>query len=379
MLSNIFYLPLASQSNNIFYWFDHMNDKPKEKIYVIGNGWASYHFVKNLDKRKFNPIIIAPNQKVLDTTKLRNRIFDKEAIVEFSNKYADFVQDELEDINIENKMLITKSGNKYKYNKVVLGIGSESNDYNISGINEYTYKFKSIKDVDIIRDKLSSDFINKKIYIIGTGVTGIEIASKLGLSYNIQMIEGLDSILPGYSNKTKSLIFNYMCNQKNIKIDLNNLVKSIDDKTINIKTNNKDLSYFYDKKNDIIIWTGGVRFNGFEKTKLFNTLSKITTIKERGIEVNDDFTIGSENNIYCLGDMVSNKGNPSAQNARIQGEWLAKYFNNNFNKKYLEKNKFESKSSGKLIHLNDNLYLESEYYSGYIPNFIEKIFDFLIK
>jgi NADH dehydrogenase FAD-containing subunit len=95
--------------------------------------------------------------------------------------------------------------------------------------------------------------------------------------------------------------------------------------------------------------------------------------------VGDDFSIGKELGIYCIGDMVANKGPPSAQNARIQGEYLARYFNSGFDKNFLETNKFEVKSAGKLVHLLKDTYLESEYYSGFIPWIVNGIIEWVNK
>lgn len=66
---------------------------------------------------------------------------------------------------------------------------------------------------------------------------------------------------------------------------------------------------------------------------------------------------------------------PTAQNAKNQAEWLAGYFNSNFDKKYIKSNPYKVKSKGKLIHLPNELYLESEYYTGNVPYFIIKIME----
>jgi len=355
----------------------------KEKIYVIGNGWGSYFFVKNLYKSKYEPIIISPNKKVLDTPKLTNRVINSNENVEFENNHAKHIEDILDDIDIENKLLITKNKNSYNYSKVVLSIGSEPNDFNIEGVNENTLKLKSIQDADIINQKLNSINSYKNVYIIGSGITGIELASKINKSYNVILIEGLNSILQGFNDLTKNAVSKYLIKEKNnITIKLNHLVKSIQKDKISVlhknnnQNNNENINY---DKNDLIIWSAGVRFNGYGKTQLYNTLNKISPIKPRGLNVNDDFSIGKNIDIFCIGDMVSNAGPPTAQNAKNQAEWLAKYFNNNLSKEYLENNKYEIQSKGKLVHLDKVTYLESKYYSGYIPNFICKMIDYFQK
>lgn len=354
--------------------------KPKEKIYVIGNGWASYYFVKNLNKHMYEPIIIAPNKKVLNTPKLVNYLLDSNEVVEFPNPYAKIIPDMLEDINLDKKILITKSGSSYPYSKVVLAIGSEPNDFGIPGVESHTYKFKTIQDANLLRDRLYSSTINNQIYVVGSGITGIELASKIGKVFNVKVIEGFGTILPGHDDLTKNIIRQHLeQTQRYIDIQTNTMVKSIGDNSIDLMINNNKIVLNFDNKKDLIVWTGGVRFNGFGKTKLFNTLNTITPIKPRGLDVGEDFSLKPNFPIYCIGDMVANAGPPSAQNARIQGEWLAMYFNSGFDNKYFQTNKFESTSKGKLVHLVNDIYLESEYYSGFIPGIIDNIIEWINK
>ena len=55
------------------------------------------------------------------------------------------------------------------------------------------------------------------------------------------------------------------------------MVKSIKNKIITMKIQSqKTIDEEYTPIEDIIIWTGGVRFNGFGKTRLIESLNKIT-------------------------------------------------------------------------------------------------------
>ena len=166
---------------------------------------------------------------------------------------------------------------------------------------------------------------------------------------------------------------------KTLQIQLSQMVKSIDKNliTMEIQSDKKKIQEYYNSNHDMIIWTGGVRFNGFGKTQLFRTLNSIVPIKPRGVDVESDFSLKDQNSIYCLGDMVSNAGPPTAQNAKNQAQWLAEYFNSDFDLEYIKKNPYKVKSNGKLIHLANKTYLESKYYSGYIPSFIIKLIECL--
>lgn len=379
MLNNTLYalsIYLPKTAND----FLNANKKPREKVYIVGNGWASYYFAKNLNKFKYEPIIIAPNTRVLNTPKLVNRVFDPNAEVEFSNPYGTKIVDMVEDIDIDNKQLVTKSGSKYDYRRVVFAIGSEPNDFGIPGVKEHTYKFKTIQDADIIGKKLHTDIrLNSTIYVIGSGITGIELSSKIeqGL-FGVKIIEGMGSILPGCNGETKMNITKHLdIHNPLIKIKLSHMVKSICSNAIDMKIQPEKniINEKYKPYKEMIIWTGGVRFNGFGKTQLFHTLNSITPIRPRGLEVNPDFSLSDNDTIYCLGDMIGNQGPPTAQNAKNQAIWLAGYFNSGFDTGYIKSNPYKVKSKGKLIHLANGTYLESKYYSGFVSSFIVKLIE----
>lgn len=398
MLSNTLYAA-STYLPNIVNDYIKENKKPREKVYVVGNGWATYYFVKNLNKFKYEPIVVAPNARVLNTPKLVDRIFDPNIAVDFPNPYCEHISDIVDDIELDNKELVTKSGTKFPYGRVVFAIGSEPNDFGIRGVNEHTYKFKTILDADTIGKKLNSDMgLNSSIYIVGSGITGIELGSKIeqGL-FEVKIIEGLGTILQGLNDKTKLDIEKYFLKYNlSTQIKLSHMVKSIDSNIIRIEIpqhsfesidvygkviwnpNMFDPNIIEEKYNpdkQMIIWTGGVRFNGFGKTQLFHTLNSIKPIKPRGLEVEQNFSFGANDDIYCLGDMVGNMGPPTAQNAKNQAIWLAGYFNSDFDAKYEKLSPYKVKSNGKLIHLANGTYLESKYYSGFIPDLVVKLIE----
>jgi NADH dehydrogenase FAD-containing subunit len=361
----------------------------REKVYIIGNGWSSYYFCKNLDKTKYEPIIIAPNKKVLNTTKLVKYVFDTSTDVEFENPYAEIIDDFLINIDFENKCLILMDKSIPYDKNIVLAIGSEVNYYGVEGAKEHSFPLKTLSDAKNLNYVLNNNLNNpiNTINVIGSGPTGIELCSlldkynsrfKTSQFFNIKLIEGMDNILPGFSDKTKLDINQYFSKNSSLSIFKNYLVNEILPK--HILTADK-----YDFKSDLTIWTGGVKFNGFGRTLLFDTLNNLlddkNKITPRGISVNDNFAIDSDKlnkstntNIHCLGDMVANKGPPTAQNAKHQAQWLANYFNNNMNINKVEP--YKTKSYGKVLHLKDKLYIESDYYTGFMPQWMDTMIEF---
>ena len=380
-LSNSFW----SFKNKISY-YDKGKDT-REPIHIVGNGWATYYFVKNLNKNKFIPIVISPNKQVLDTTKLVDLATGRigESDVQFTNPYITMthIDDKVKSIDNICNNIHTDSGRTIKYKHLVLAIGSEPNDFGITGvagINPYVNKFKTIEDAKDIREKLSkySGIIPQKVIIIGTGITGLELGTKIHTDYNIDLtfIEAAPTIIPGQilTQPTIKFIQNYLQPIPACTILTDHKVTSVEyDNKNNINKintiNSRGSKHHEFKQNDIAIWTGGVRINGYNSgSELFKSLEIIcnTKIKSRGVDVKENFTIYK--NIYCIGDMVANCGPPTAQNAKVHGKYLAEYFNNGFksNTKYYV-------SRGTIIHLGDQTYIETPYYQGLINKFVEKL------
>jgi len=147
-------------------------------------------------------------------------------------------------------------------------------------------------------------------------------------------------------------------NKSNIVLELSNKVQKIDKQFIVASENNKQNNFRY----DLSIWTCGIKPNGLLKTLTTNKFS-----------VNKNLQF--EDSIYAIGDIIASKdhGPPTAQNAKQQGEYLAKYFNNNF-----EGVPYKYEEKGKIIHTKDWLIIETSYGSFRLPYFIEPIIDYFI-
>ena len=149
----------------------------REEIYIVGNGWSSYYLTKYLDKTKYKTIIISENKNITNTPKLVKSLFN-EKNNNFENPYSNIILDKV--IDIKDNKIITKNNNKFDYKNVVFCIGSDTNDYGIEGVKEYSFKFKTINDKDKLKDKLKDNNI-KNICVIGSGAVGIELSVLLNV------------------------------------------------------------------------------------------------------------------------------------------------------------------------------------------------------
>jgi len=351
----------------------------KKNVVVVGYGWGGKAFCDNINTDKYNVIVISKNNYMLNTPKLKNCIidspnyFDKKLMIENKKSEITFVIDECIEIDKKNKFIETKNGsntiindndakffvsydNKISYDYLIVSVGSEINDFGINGVKENCYFLKTIDDLNNLKNKMEKEDNDKPIIILGGGPVGIEMAFELSKKYkNIKILEATNSILPMFSKPACEFIKKEL-EKNNIELLLDTPAMKVEKNKV-ISKNNKNINF------DIAIWTGGIKQNSF--------LKKIT---------NDKFIVNDylkwSNEIYAIGDNIASKdlGPPTGQNAKQQGKYLAKYFNNDF-----KGNPYKYQEIGKLIHTKNDILLESNGNLLLIPYFIEPLLDYFIE
>lgn len=111
------------------------------------------------------------------------------------NAGIDFLQDEVTKIDRQNKLVITKSGQEFQYEKLIIATGSKPYVPDIKGKNlENVFVVPKNKEyLDKMLEKLNN--LNK-IIVIGAGFIGIEVSEQLTYSgKNVTIIEILPHIL----------------------------------------------------------------------------------------------------------------------------------------------------------------------------------------
>src|SRR5919106_1422755 len=75
---------------------------------------------------------------------------------------ADFLEDNLESMNLEKRKVITKTGIEYSYDYIIIALGAIDAYYSVKGAQQYSYSFRSVGDALKLRDaitKLPSDSV----------------------------------------------------------------------------------------------------------------------------------------------------------------------------------------------------------------------------
>ncbi len=326
-------------------------------VVVIGGGFGGLKFLQRarsskiqftlIDKQNhhlFQPLLYQVATAVLSPANIAFPI--RRMFKNFKN--VKVILDEATDINREDKTVTISSGEKIKYDQLVVSTGSRHSYFGNDDWSEYSNGLKGINDALQIRERLLRAFEkaeneknieNRNKYlnfvVVGGGPTGVEMAGSIAeIAYknmkeefrnfkssdaNVYLIEATEKILPMYSDRLSGKAEKYLIdfgvqvrtNEKVIKIE-NDLV--VTDKE-SIETDN-------------VIWAAGN-----EASPIIKKLNTKTDSEGRAI-VDPDCSIKEDGNVFVIGDAANykNKNNSTlpgiAPVAIQQGKYLAKIIKN---------------------------------------------------
>jgi NADH dehydrogenase FAD-containing subunit len=341
--------------------------QPKQSVVLVGFGYAGRTFYKNLDKSKYDikvilggvPTVTQP--KFIDS--LKNGTSEQIYLIPKDNNTF-LVHDRVESISGNS---IRTSNRSLNFDYLVMAIGHETNTFNIQGVDKHCLYFTTHQDLENIKELKSNghEHPNRplKIAVVGAGLAGLEVAGYLSGLHDVDVIEYCTNILPSMKSKTQSDIYNLLQSKHRVNFKLGTQLLSVEEndvtkrKIVSTKvggTLSETVEY------DVVIWTAGIQPNSNMK-KLFETH-----------KVNPHLKVTTAENVYAIGD-CNDTVPKSAQNAKLQGEYLAEVFNSNF----VDSKGYIFKSMGIIIRLPDNVYIETKYYSGFAPRFVHDIVQWL--
>jgi len=306
----------------------------QKPIVIVGAGFAGMTFALNLKNLNPSlPILVVDSEtnfifKPLMYEVLSIEIKSWEASPKFANIFSDagitFLRNCLTKISFKENVLEFSDELKLSYQYLVICTGSIPNSFIIKGVEENCYFFNYVHDLNKLNSvlKKSQDTaLHKKLFIVGGGPSGIELACKIKDiftdQFEINLIEKSNEIL----NKNK--IFNReqaekALEKRKINVLLNSTVKEVSETKISISSEVGITSL--DK--DIVIWTAGVKPNlSYLET---NEITK----KFGRILVNNNLQIENHKNCFAIGDISVIEGMEdlpiTAQVAMQEGNHLAK-------------------------------------------------------
>ena len=280
----------------------------KTDILIIGAGPAG--IVSAVTARKYYPekrIIVVKNVKngVVPCgipymfQSLKNPEENKLGTQVLENNNIEVVVDEAVKILRVDKIVETKSGDRYFYEKLILATGSLPIIPKIPGINKKGI-YPIYKDLDYLKNLVEEVKKVRDVLILGGGFIGVEFADEISKirGLNVHLAEILPHLLANSFDEELSILA-----EEKLKA-----------KGVNVLTNTKVVEFLGDEKVD------RVRFENGEELKIDLAILGIGAIpnaklaedagldldKGRGIWV-DEYMRTSDPDIFAIGDCASKR------------------------------------------------------------------------
>jgi len=367
----------------------------KKKIIVVGGGFAGIQFIKKLDEKLFDVLLIdkinhhqfQPLFYQVATSQLEpssisfplRNIFKKKNNVQI--RLATVLRID------KTKNTITTSIGDFDYDYLVIAIGCTTNYFGNKIIKENSLTLKTTYDAITIRNHILNTFENIisaseeekqslfNFVIVGAGPTGVELSGAFaeikkdvlpkdyrGIDFsrlNILLIEGTKNTLNNMSNTAQFASKQYL-EKMGVKIFTETFVKNYDGNILTLNTGETI-------RTKTVIWAAGVAGNTIE-----GLTPEIITTTNR-LKVNRINKVFESENIFAIGDIaymetpLYPKAHPQLANVAINhAKLLAK------NLYRLEQNRvttnFEYKDLGSMATIGRNkavVDLPFLHFSGY--------------
>lgn len=212
-------------------YVDRTNDETKkEKIVVLGSGWAAIKFLQNIDTtNKYDVTVVSPRNYFLFTPFLPSCVvgtveprsivepirqllrYEARPLVRKLLKQDDFDADSFEEarffesactkIDVKQNCVFCQDVSfvsgpcdafRLDYDKLIVAVGATTNTFNIPGVKEHAMSLKQVTDATIMRDRMLDAFETAALQddpaektklcsfvVVGAGPTGVEFAAEL--------------------------------------------------------------------------------------------------------------------------------------------------------------------------------------------------------
>jgi NADH dehydrogenase len=244
-----------------------------------------------------------------------------------------FRQTDVQSIDIEAREVVTADG-RFPYDRLVLSVGSVTNDYGIRGVREHAFGMKYLAEAQEVRRRILSCFERADAMsdpeerralltfaIIGAGPVGVELSSSMrdlfdhslrGTYANVDVDRDTRLILADASERVLATMDQRLGRiaaarlaAQHVETKLGALVSEIDDGVVRTKQGEEIRAH-------TIVWAGGVRVSPLA--------TSLPLPQQRGrLVVDPIFRVAGRDDLFAIGDAayVEWRGRPLAQLAQV--------------------------------------------------------------
>ncbi len=339
-----------------------MQETKETKILILGGGFGGIIAARELAKKKIPnaKILLISNKTYFEYYPALYRVVTGSSPIEVCvpleevlPKSVEYDTDTINSIDITKKVVIGESSSEYKYDILILALGSETAYFDLPGIENFSLGFKSVNEALRLKKHLGSlfeahehpdqnEFVSHfHVVIVGGGPSGIEVAGDL--SYYMQklakahkvnpsfitidIIEGNPRLVPLLPPKVSYKILMRL-RELGVNVFLNRFLMKQEIEEVYMK----DMSL----KAKTVIWTAGTKINS-----LIPKIVGLSFAKNKRVEVDEYMQAKGFENNFIIGDAAATQYSGLAQTAIYDGKYVAQFINDKIKgkstKKYIPK------------------------------------------
>lgn len=330
----------------------------KKKIIVVGAGWGGATFTENIDKTKYDIIMISSSKFVYTPLLTKSAVFGSPCLESELSTFI--IKNTVTDVDLDQKIIYLNNGSSLKGDYLVFAHGAVVNTFNIEGVDKFCYFINDLYSCEKLYNKIKSLPDHSKVVIIGCGPAGVELTGNLlDLGrFNLYTVDALERPMFNSKQSVSAYVSDFWKHHF-VTSYFKKYISKIDSKNI-IDTKNKTLPY------DLAIWCGGNKNNMLTNC----VLDKLYIKNKAGIPVDSTFKV--TDHVYAIGDCADSGYLKTAQVVSQQGLHLAKYFNHNFTAPkftYHDKGQFCYIGKKQSIYSSKNYFIGGRI-AGYLNNFL---------
>lgn len=332
-----------------------MVEESRERVVVLGTGFAGIRFARNLDPRRFDVTIISPRNHFLFTPLLPSTTvgtLEFRSVIEpvrLACPKARFHQAFARSVDPAGKTVACESaldGRAFDvaYDSLVIAVGVAIQTFGIPGVRENALFLREASDARAIRQRILDCFEMAsepgltpeersallRFVVVGGGPTGVEFAAELHdlvaedlkrayasllPQVRITLLEAANQILGSFDQALGEYTLRHFQRQK-IEVRTASPVVKVEKGLITLKDGTA-------LRNGLMVWAAGIAQS--------DLVDSLPFPKDRmgRVLVDETLKVKEAGNIYALGDCAEVEGRAypaTAQVAEQQGRYLAEVF-----------------------------------------------------
>ena len=371
-----------------------MDLKKDKKVVIIGGGFSGIEVAKKLIKNRNISVTLITKNPFFEYYPALYKLVTGALAIEvcvpysniFSKKNITVIEGQYQSYDKDKKEVYIYDGQKFDYDYLVLAMGSQTNYFNIPGIEKFAFSFKSAfealklkqhfiellqKSKQSPKDELLDRF---HVTVVGGGPSGVELAGDIS-SYLRKMtkIYGIDPSLVTIDLFESSSRLLAMMSEKvseKVEAQLRKLKVNIyTNRTIKAQDLDNIVASGINMNSSTVIWTAG--------TKICESFENLPLDNRKRVIVSPNFELVEDKNVFVVGDGASAHGTGLAQGAinhgRHVGDVISKRINNK--KEFV----FKHKTLGYVVPVGHNWAVfnyKKIVISGFLPWLMRSFIDF---